>query len=395
MIEYNPFMDEVLDDPLPIYKQLRDEAPAYYVEEFDCWMLSRFDDIWEQTGLAKTYSASKRGTTPAHLLTNQLPVFPSVNMMDPPEHTRNRALISAAFKPRRVAKLESLVREIVGRHIDDIGPKGECDLVGDYIAKISVEVSCRLLGLPTEDGDFLNGLVNRFFERERGKRGMTDGGLAAADELNTYLEGILKERRKNPEDADVLINAYLGANFDGKPLPDDNIASQMATLVIGSTDSFPKIFAAGLLELHRNQAVRNELVQDPKLIPDAFQEMLRFGMPTQMLGRTLNHDVEIHGQTMKEGQAVFFLFVSANRDEREFADPDNFDIRRCPRRILTFGHGNHSCLGTHIAALEGTVALEALLERIPNYSIDENKIERLRSEFVSGVIGLPATYSAA
>ncbi|MCP5070456.1 MAG: cytochrome P450 [bacterium] len=395
MVHYNPFMEEVLDDPHPIYKQLRDEAPAYYVDEFDCWALSRFEDIWEQTGDAKTYSASQRGTTPAHLLTNQLPVFPSVNMMDPPEHTRNRALISGAFKPRRVATLEPMVRAVVGRHIDDIASRGECDLLNDYIAKISVEVSCNLLGLPVEDGDFLNELVNRFFERERGKRGMTESGLAAAQELNEYLERILKERRKNPVGGDVLINAYLGAEFEGKPLPDDNIASQMATLVIGSTDSFPKIVAAGLLELCRQPQVRDDLVKDPALIPDAFQEMLRYGMPTQMLGRTLTRDVELHGQTMKQGQAVLFLFVSANRDEREFPDPDRFDIRRRARRMLTFGHGNHSCLGTHIAALEGNIAIEMLLERLPGFAVDESRIERLRSEFVSGITALPATYQAA
>jgi cytochrome P450 len=294
-----------------------------------------------------------------------------------------------------VAKLEPLVREIAGRHIDDIAPKGECDLVSDYIARISVEVSCNVLGLPTEDGDYLNGLVNRFFERERGKRGMTESGLAAAEELNVYLEKIVKDRRKKPAEGDVLINAYLGAEFDGKPLPDDNIASQMATLVIGSTDSFPKIFAAGLLELSRSPETCAELVGDPTLIPDAFQEMLRYGMPTQMLGRTLTRDVEIHGQTMKRGQAVLFLFVSANRDEREFPDPARFDIRRCPRRILTFGHGNHACLGTHIAALEGEIALEMLLDRIPEFSIDESKVERLRSEFVAGITALPSTYPAA
>jgi cytochrome P450 len=393
MVDYNPFDDDVLDDPLPFYKQLRDEAPAYYVEEFDCWFLSRFDDIWEQTGDTKAYSAAKKGTTPAHLLTMQLPVFPSVNLMDPPEHVRNRALISGAFKPRRVASMRPLVEDIVKRRIDAVAGRGEGDLVGDYIGKISMEVSCRLLGLPVEDGDLLNGFVNRFFERERGRRGMTDDGLLAADELNQYLEAIIKERRKSPLDEDVLMNAYLGAEFDGKPLPDEEIASQMATLVIGSTDSFPKIFAAGLLALHESPDQRADLVADPDLVPNAFQEALRYGMPTQMLGRTLNHDVEIHGQTMKEGQSVMFLYVSANRDEREFDDPDHFDIRRRSKRILTFGHGNHACLGIHIAALEGELALGALLQRMPDYAIDPEKVVRLRSEFVAGITGLPATWT--
>jgi hypothetical protein len=313
--------------------------------------------------------------------------------MDPPEHVRNRALISGAFKPRRVAALAPRVQDIVKRRIDAIAGKGECDLVHDYIAKISMEASCSLLGLPVEDGDFLNSLVNRFFDRERGARGMTENGLAAAQELNTYLEEILTDRRKNPVEGDVLMNAYLGAEFDGKPLPLDNIASQMATLVIGSTDSFPKIFASGLLELHHNRKERQRLIDDPARVPDAFQEALRYGMPTQMLGRTLNRDIEIHGETMREGQSVMFLFVSANRDEREFPDPDIFDIERRPKRILTFGHGNHSCLGTHIAALEGTTALQAVLERIPDYSIDEDQIETLRSEFVAGITSLPARYT--
>jgi cytochrome P450 len=393
MIHYDPFSDESLDDPHPVYKRLRDESPVHHVPELDCWFLSRFDDIWEQTGDTKTYSAAARGTTPAHLLTDQLPVFPSVNLMDPPEHVRNRALISGAFKPRRVARLRPLVEEIVARRIDAVAGRGQCDLVGDYIAKISMEVSCRLLGLPVEDGDLLYGYVNRFFERKAGQRGMTDDGLAAANDLNLYLEALILERRKKPLDEDVLMNAYLGACFDGKPLPDDNIASQMATLVIGSTDSFPKIFASGLLSLQDSPEQRADLIADPGLIPDAFQEALRYGMPTQMLGRTLTRDVELHGETMKEGQAVMFLFVAANRDEREFEDPDRFDIRRKAKRILTFGHGNHACLGIHIAALEGGLALEAVLQRMPDYAIDVGGIERLRSEFVSGITGLPASWT--
>lgn len=395
MVDYHPFSDAALGNPLPLYQRLRDEAPAFFIEEFGCWFLSRFEDIWEQTGDTAAYSAAARGTTPAHLLTNQLPVFPSVNLMDPPEHVRNRALISGAFKPRRVASLRPLVQEIVDRRIDELAARGEGDLVGDYIAKISMEVSCRLLGLPVEDRDLLYSCVNRFFEREAGARGMTEDGLAAANDLNVYLEALIKERRKKPLDEDVLMNAYLSAQFDGKPLPDDNIASQMATLVIGSTDSFPKIFAAGLLALHDEPEQRADLIRDPALIPGAFQEALRYGMPTQMLGRTLNRDVAIHGKTMEEGQAVMFLFVAANRDDRIFEAPNRFDIRRKSKRILTFGHGNHACLGIHIAALEGELALAAVLQRIPDYAIDENQVERLRSEFVAGITGLPATWNAS
>ena len=392
-MHYSPLMPEILEDPHAVYKRLRAEAPVYFVEEFDCWALSLFDDIWEQSGNSNSYSAALRGTTPAHLITKQQTVFPSVNMMDPPEHTRNRALISGAFKPKRVAALAPAVQAVIDETVAALRGRDEFDLVGDYIAKIAIKSSCLLLGLPLEDGDLLYSFVARFFDRAPGKPGMTEDGLKAAEELNAYLEAIIKERRKRPSNDDVLLNAYLKASFDGKPIPDDNIASQMATLVIGSTDSFPKIFASGALELYRSPEQRAELVADPGLIPNAFREALRYGMPTQFLGRTVVEPVQLREHRLEPGQIVIFLFPSANRDDREFDDPDRFDIHRQSKRILTFGHGNHACLGIHISALEGEKALKALLDFCPEYEIREEAIVRLKSEFVAGIVGLPARVS--
>ena len=389
MVQYSPLMPEILENPFPIYKRLRDEAPAYYCEEFDCWALSRFQDIWEQSSDNESYSAAARGTTPLHLITKQLSVFPSVNMMDPPEHVRNRALISGAFKPKRVQELAPVVEEIVERRAQVLDTDAEVDLVGDYIAKVAIEVSCVLLGLPVEDGDTLYGYVNRFFDREPGKPGITEDGIAAMADLGSHLADLVRYHRKHPLDADVLMNAYLNARFDGEPLSDADIASQMSTLVIGSTDSFPKIFASFVLELFRHPAQRAELVADGSLVPNAFREGLRYGMPTQFLGRTVTKEVHLHGQTFTPGQAVIFLYPSANRDEREFEDPDRFDIHRRSKRILTFGHGNHACLGTHIAALEGETSIRALLRHMPEYVVDESRIARLRSEFVAGITGMP------
>ena len=246
-----------------------------------------------------------------------------------------------------------------------------------------------MLGLPVEDGPTLYSYVNRFFHREPGTDGMTEDGMAAMVELGSHLSELIRHHRKHPLDADVLMNAYLNAEFDGKPLSDANIASQMSTLVIGSTDSFPKIFASFALELFRNPDQRAQLIADPTLIPNAFREGLRYGMPTQCLGRTVTKEVQIHGETMKPGQGVLFLFRSANRDEREFEDPDRFDIHRKSKRILTFGHGNHACLGTHIAALEGETSIRALLHHMPEYVVDESRLKILKSEFVTGIVGMP------
>jgi cytochrome P450 len=158
---------------------------------------------------------------------------------------------------------------------------------------------------------------------------------------------------------------------------------------VGGTDTFPKVFANLAVRLFQHPDARARVVANPELAPDAFTEGLRVDMPTQFLGRTLTRDVEFHGTTLHEGQVVIFLYASANRDEREFEDPDRFDLDRRPPRTLGFGHGTHSCLGIHVARAEGLIGLGELLARAPEYELDLSRAEKHRTEFVQGYAHLP------
>jgi hypothetical protein len=391
MVDYNPFSDEIIKgDPLPIYKRLRDEAPAYYLEQYDTWALSRFEDIWKASGDMRNLTAEK-GTTSAHLLTKVQPVTPMINMMDAPDHTRLRGAFRKSFAAPETALLEPMIREIVTGCIDRALERGEMDVMGDLSSQVAVTVACTISGLPAEDGPLLNELVWRFFKREEGHDGMTEAGLAAMTEMFAYFHEKIAGRRSGTPKDDVL-QKLIEFEQDGAPLDDASIASHLSMLIIGGSETFPKTFASILRRLWEYPDQRRMCIDDPKLIPDAFNEGLRFDMPTQFLMRVVKRPVEFAGTQMTEGQAIMFLYHSGNHDEREFSEPDRFDILRRPPRILSFGYGPHSCLGINVARLEAKVCLEEVLRRLPDYEVDLDRAERLETEFVQGYWKLPITF---
>lgn len=393
MFRYDPFADEIVNgDPLPIYKRLRDEAPAYYLEEFDTFALSRFADIWQASADLKHLTAAK-GTSSAHLLTKVQPVTPMINNMDAPDHTRLRSEFRRSFAAPEVAKLEPLIRRIAREKLADALPSGRMDVIHDFAAHVAVSVACTISGLPAEDGPFLNALVWRFFQREEGVRGMTEAGLAALAEMFAYFHEQIALRRRGPARDDVL-QKLLEFEQDGKPLDDDALASHLSMLIIGGSETFPKTLATIVLRLAEHPEQRRLCCENPALIPDAYNEGLRYDMPTQFLMRQVKRPVEFAGTKMREGQNLMFLYHSGNHDEREFPDPDRFDVLRRPPRILSFGYGPHSCLGVNVARLEGRVCLEELLARAPAYAVDEAGTERLRTEYVQGYWKLPIFFEA-
>jgi hypothetical protein len=392
-VDYDPFSEQVMRDPHPVYARLRAEAPCYHVAKWDCWALSRFEDIWQASMDAENYSTAK-GTTAAHLLTRVQPVTPMLNLMDPPQHTQLRSRIRQYFMPARVNALEPQVREFVEEAFAPVLERGEADLMSEVAQRISVKVACLANGFPVEDGDWLNELVKRFFAREEGVQGMTADGVAAMHEMFAYFGALIRKRRANPSAEGSAIDTVLGIEIDGRRFSDEEAASHLSMFLIGGAETFPKVFSSAVYLLYKHPQQRAECVRDPGLLPDAFTEVLRYDMPTQFLCRTLKHDVRLHGETMREGRPVLFLYPSANRDEREFADPDRFDVRRRPPRILSFGHGIHACIGAHFARLEGKLCLEYLLRRLPDYEVEEARLERLRTEFVQGWATMPVRFRA-
>jgi len=392
MIDYDPFSDEALRDPFPIYRRLREESPVHYIERWDSWALSYFEDIWRASSDTEHLTAT-RGTSSPFLLTKAMEAYPNLGHMDPPVHTELRSLIAPYFMPRRVRSLKEQIRGFVTECIDSFIDRGEGDVVGELAQIVAVRMGCLAIGFPEEDADYLVDLVKRFMSRQEGVQGMSEVGVQAFEEMRGYLDRVSDPRRARAGEPENPIEVFARAAADGR-IPMDEVGQHLALLLIGATETFPKAFANAVLFLAEHPDQRAELVADPAKIPRGLRECLRYGMPTQFLMRSVSKSFEIRGHTLLPGQSVMFMYASANRDEREFRDPDRFDIHRISPRILTFGHGTHRCLGANFAELEGELLLEELLRRVPEYEVDLSNSSRHVTEFIQGFDRLPIRFAA-
>ncbi len=392
MIDYDPFSDEAQQNPFPIYRRLREESPVHYIERWDSWALSRFDDIWRASSDSEHLTAT-RGTSSPFLLTKAMDAYRNLGHMDPPTHTELRGLIAPYFMPRRVRSLKEQIRGFVTECIDSFIDRGEGDVVGELAQIVAVRMGCLAIGFPEEDAEYLVDLVKRFMSRQEGVQGMSEVGVEAFEEMRSYLDRISDPRRARVGEPENPIEVFVRAAADGR-IPAEEVGQHLALLLIGSTETFPKAFANAVLYLAQHPDQRAALVADPRKIPRALRECLRYGMPTQFLMRSVSNPFEIHGHKLSPGQSVMFMYASANRDEREFDDPDRFDIERISPRILTFGHGTHRCIGANFAELEGELLLEELLGRIPEYEVDLANSRRHVTEFIQGFEHLPIRFTA-
>ena len=393
MLSYHPFDDVMKDDPFPVYARLRAESPVHYLEDFDCWALSRFEDIWSAGQHPEIYSSP--GPAVRGILTRSEDEEPSGSQsifgMNPPQHTRLRKMLTGLYSPRGVARLESHVRRRASECIDAARDSGQLDVVTELGLRVSSDVASLLIGLPLEDSAYLTAIVRRFFTRIPGVDGMSPDALEASEELHQYLLDAARQRRRRgtPGDGSDALDVYIHFLEDEGELDDERLASHMQILVVGGTETLPKVFAGGIIQLHRHPDQRAQLVGDPSLIPTAFKEIARYEMPTQFLSRTIAQDHELRGQKLRAGQGALFLYRAANRDDAEFPEPDRFDIHRNPPRVLSFGHGTHVCLGQHAARLEARVMYEEVLAAWPEYTLEEGEVVPERSEFVAGYVSVP------
>jgi cytochrome P450 len=392
MVDYHPFDETIWDEPFEAHKRLRDEAPAYYLEEFDCWFLSRFADIWDVCS-DQSNLTSVNGITTTHLLTHQTPNAPNLTAFDGEEHTRVRSYFTPHFKPAAARALERRAQEISNWAIDQIVEKGEGDAVADLGGALAVRVASTILGIPLEDADMIMDWVNGYFARTPGVRGATEEGTTAAKEFGLYLFQLARRARAEGAPEGSILDQLLKTEINGELADDRSIAIHLNMMAIGGTETFPKVLSAALYRLWQHQDQRSRCIEDPGLAPHAFWETLRYDMPTHMLGRTVKDEFELHGQRLMPGSSLMFLWGSANRDEREFENPNVFDIDRCAPRILSFGVGQHMCLGTHIAKMEGRTLLAEVLRRLPDYEVEESGVERIQSEFFRGFARMPIRFT--
>src|SRR5262245_23891611 len=239
MVSYNPFSEEVMADPHPIYRRLRDEAPVYRLANYPCWALSRFEDVWNASLDAKSFSVAQ-GTTPSQLLTKAQPVTPMINSMDPPAHTAMRAQLRPFFAPARIRELEPEIRGLFAAALEELLENGGGDLVGDFATRVATKVALIVSGIPLEDGEMLYRLVQRFFSHEEGVDGMSPDGIKAQAEMFEYFAELAARRRAQGTSRAHPLDVLIEFEQDGRRLDDITIASNMSLFLIGGSETFPK-----------------------------------------------------------------------------------------------------------------------------------------------------------
>jgi len=389
MIDYDPYSDEAMADPHPIYRRLRDEAPAYYLEKYNAWALTRFEDVWTASTDYEVFSSTS-GTMPAQVLTKEQPVIRILNYVDPPEHTELRGIFNARFTPRAVNATEDAVRKVVLELLEKGVEMGTFDFVDDFAMPFSTRIAAQVIGVAASDMPMMVDWMQRFFRHDPDTGSMTPDGIVALEEANRFGAELTRNRRRHPNDAPDAINALLAhEKQSGKVISDEEAGMHLGMLVIAGAETSAKALALTISLLAQHPDQRRHLIEDPGLIVDGFHEALRYDNPTQFLCRTVARPTKLHGQVLSPGQGVMLLYASGNRDDREFERPDVFDVTRRPARILSFSAGRHLCLGIHVARLEARVAIEEILARFPDYQVDFGAAEQIRTEFIRGYTTLP------
>jgi cytochrome P450 len=389
-IYWDPLTPELRDDPYPLWRRMRDEAPVYYNDRLDFFALSRFHDVEAANRDADTFS-SNHGTT----LETMSPTPVETGMiiwLDPPKHTMLRKLVSRAFTPRRISMVEDRIRDFCARLLDAQVGSGRFDYVQDFSAILPPLVISSLLGVPESEQPDMRRLVDDVFHIEEGVGMANETSMKALITLGQRLGAHFADRRTNPRD-DVftdLVQAEV-EDEDGvvRRLTDSELADFGILLFSAGSETVARHlgWTASVLDEYPDQ--RAELAEDFSLIPNAVEELLRYEPPSPVNARWTTRDVTVQDVTIPANSRVVLITGSAGRDERKYPDPDTFDIRRHVDLHMTLGYGIHFCLGAALARMEGRIGLEETLRRWPEWKVDRENTVPLYTSTVRGPLNLP------
>jgi len=325
------------------------------------WVLSRHADIMKALADWRTYS-SARGN-----LLDELPnrAGATLGTTDPPRHDRLRALIQHAFMKRNLESLAAPVRQVAVECLEGLAGRKQFDFVADFSSKVTTKALFLLLGLPPGNDQEVRDKAVLMVQSDAATRRKGPEHLAAYEWMTDYAARVIEERKRSP--GEDLLSQFVAAEIDGERLTDREVLLTTTTLIMAGIESLGGFMAMFALNLADFPEARARLVQNPALVPDAIEESLRFNTSAQRFRRCLTKDTELHGQTMRANDFVIFAYGSANRDERQFPNPDVYDISRKPRGHLGFGGGVHACIGSALARTTVDVVFKAFLERIPEF----------------------------
>jgi cytochrome P450 len=396
-VYYDPY-DYVIDaDPYPVWKRLRDEAPVYHNEKLDFWALSRYDDVLR--GLLDHESFVSSHGIMLEIMSEEPYGIPMMIMMDPPEHTKLRKLVARAFTPRRIADLEDKITQIAREYLDTVADRDEFDYVDVFAGMLPPTVILSLVGYPEGHAKQYKELVDASLHVEEGStttHGQQDRQIVnengeIANEAFAMIPELMEMRRKDPQDdlLSGLVHAEIEDDGKTRQLTLEEILAFMQLISSAGTETVARLLGFGVVTLQRFPDQRQLLLDDPSLMSNAVEELLRFEAPSPTQSRWVAKDVEYHGITIPAGSKISLLNGSADRDERHFPDPDVFDVQRDIDRQLAFGYGAHFCIGAALARMETRIGLTETLERFPNYEVDESGLEFVHTATVRGYAKVP------
>ncbi len=389
---YDPFSPELIADPYPFYARLRDEHPVYYNERLDCYVLSRYDDIYRALRKPQIFS-SAQGLTPEKDEISKLGIPPTFIMMDPPDHTRLRRLITKAFTPDTVKALEPKIRAFVVERIEAMKAKaagGEpVDLIPEIASPLPTMVVADILGVPPEDRERFDPWSDAITSASADFTLDVEKAIGAVQGLVTYFGGMCQARRANP--TDDMITKLTQAEVDGDTLTDWDILGFCFVMIAGGNDTTSNFIGNSTEQLDKHPDQRRQLIENPSCIPNATEELLRIESVVQGLSRTTTVDVEYYGTTIPAGSKVHNLYASGNRDPRHWGDDaDELNIHREIDKHLSFAQGPHFCIGAHVARLMIRIYFEEMGAHIGEaYEVDWDNAERRKSGFTRGYTKLP------
>ncbi|GMU78644.1 MAG: cytochrome P450 [Acidimicrobiia bacterium] len=388
-IAYDPYDYAIDADPHPVWKRMRDEQPVYYNAQYDFYALSRFEDVRNASLDWQTFSSAKGSVLEIIRSPESLELSRNILFMDPPEHDQQRALIGRRFTPRQVARMEDDIRALCAGFLDRFVGSAGFDYVQDFGALVPMMVICSFMGVPAEDHNAVRRISDAIVHRDEGQQDVPHHLHLLQ---NRYFDGLLAIREFEPRDdfmSDLITAEITLEDGSTRPLDQGERLRMLGLTAGGGNETVARAlsWAGALLAEHPDQ--RQMLVDDPALIPQAIEEIVRYEAPSPVQARSVTREVVIHGVTIPEGAVVILLTNSANRDEREFPDADRFDILRRVDQHLGFGFGTHFCVGASLARLELRVALEETLKRFPTWDVDWPNVERTHTSTVRGYHRLP------
>lgn len=389
-------------DPYPFYARLRAEAPVCPVTLPDkrvAWLITRYDDVQMALKDERFAKDPANAQTPEQL--RKQPWMPGMfrplmqNMLDldAPRHTRLRGLVHKAFTPRLIEEMREGVQTLANRLLDEVERQGRMDLIHDYALPIPTAIIAEMLGVPEADQRRFVGWSNAIMASTASRWWMLKA-LPSSMAFMRYIRKLIKQRQTNPQDD--LLSALVQAKEADDQLSDDELMAMVILLLIAGHETTVNLIGTGTLALLEHPDQMEKLRADPSLIRSAVEELLRYGSPVETATeRYAREDVTIAGTTIPRGGLVLAALASANRDERQFPNPDALDIARAPNRHLAFGQGIHYCVGAPLARLEGQIAINTLLRRLPDLqlSVAPAALQWRGGLIMRGLKALPVTFT--